>query len=381
MLAWMSRLTLLAPAMALLTFAAAANDAWFERHVLLPALNPPPPGWTLVALRMAALILGLALVGCAIAAGRRATPGGIARIVLSLAMALCASEIGLRLLYRGLPIPRTRLEAFLAVPDATTGWAFVPRRSIDLTMPGAGRVIRYETDAHGDRAPSATWMEDPRARTILIAGESVAMGHGLPWADTFAARLAETSHLQVVDVAEGGYGSDQAYLRTLAALGRLANPAAVVTTVLPVQLYRNLHDDRPHLVLQGGTLVLAPASTSHMQLRQLFVNDLPYLSDRRLAESLTLTRTILHATADAARARGAQPLFVFLSNGPPRPLAAHPEAFIVEALLDDLPHVVVDIDPAHMLPADFGHPDAEGARQLAALIGQELAFTGHTIDR
>ena len=68
-----------------------------------------------------------------------------------------------------------------------------------------------------------------------------------------------------------------------------------------------------------------------------------------------------------------QPLFVVPSFGPPRPLDEHPEAFIVRALVDDLPHVVVDIDPAHLLPGD-GHPDAEGARQIAAAIAGALAI-------
>jgi hypothetical protein len=233
-------------------------------------------------------------------------------------------------------------------------------------------VIRYAIDAHGDRAAAADWVEDPRAPTLLIAGESIATGHGLLWDETFAARLGGLLHAQVVVAAEGGYGSDQAHLRALDALARLEHPLAVVTTVLPVQLYRNLHDDRPHLVLRGGRLELAPASASNLRLRQLLVNDLPYLSDASLRKSLELTRAILHATAEAARARGAKALFVFPSFGPPRPLEVHPEAFLVRALVDDLPHVLVDIDPAHRLPVD-GHPDPEGARQLAAAIAEALA--------
>jgi hypothetical protein len=48
---------------------------------------------------------------------------------------------------------------------------------------------------------------------------------------------------------------------------------------------------------------------------------------------------------------------------------------MVSALVDDLPHVVVDIDPSHRLPVD-GHSDPEGARQLAAAIAEALA-RGH----
>ena len=315
--------------------------------------------------------MGLVLAGCAVVAGRRATPGAFARVALSVVLAVCASELGLRILHRVLPVPETRIEARLAAPDPRTGWAFIPGRSVDLPAPGGGRVIRYSIDAHGDRAASADWVEDPQAPTLLIAGESIATGHGLLWNETFAARLGTLLHAQVVDVAEGGYGSDQAHLRAVDALARLAHPIAVVTTVMPVQLYRNLHDDRPHLVLCDGALLLAPASGSQLRLRQLFVNDLPYLSEAGLEKSLRLTHAILRATAAATRARGAQPLFVVPSFGSPRPLDQHPEAFIVRALLDDLPHMVVDIDPVHLLPGD-GHPDPEGARQIAAAIAEAL---------
>jgi len=368
-------MSLLGPSALLLGFAATGDRAWFERHVVLPALYTPPPSWTLPALRLAAVALGLVLAACAVAAGRRATPGAVARVALAVALAVCTSELALRILYRVLPVPETRIEARLAAPDPRTGWAFIPRRSVDLPAPGGGRVIRYSIDAHGNRAASPDWVEDPQAPTLLIAGESIATGHGLLWNETFAARLSGLLHAQVVDVAEGGYGSDQAHLRAIDALARLAHPVAVVTTVLPVQLYRNLHDDRPHMVLRDGELMLVPASGSHLRLRQLLVNDLPYLGEAGLQKSLRLTHAILHATAAASRARGAQPLFVFPSFGSPRPLDAHPEAFIVRALLDDLPHIVVDIDPAQLLPGD-GHPDPEAARQIAAAIAEALA-PGH----
>jgi hypothetical protein len=377
-LRWIVRLSLLAPAAALFAFATFTNSAWFDRHVAIPALNPPPPSWTLAALRVCAGVLGLILAACAIAAGRRATLGGAARIATAVALAMCASELALRVLH--FPIPATRIEARLAAPDPRTGWAFIPRRTVDLPAPG-GRVIRYAIDAHGDRAPSAEWTEDPEAPTVLLTGESIATGHGLNWNETIPARLADLLHAQVVDVAEGGYGSDQAHLRVVDALPRFADPIAVVTMVLPVQLFRSLHDDRPHLELREGELILAPASTSPLRLRQLVVNDLPYLSEASLQKSLTLTRAILHATASAARARGADPLFVFPSTGTPRPTDAHPEAFVLQALVDDLPYVVIDVDPAHMLAWDPGHPDPEGARQIAVAIADAILVRQHTPQR
>jgi hypothetical protein len=366
-------LALAAPAAALLWFAAIANGAWFERHVVVPAYRLAPPPWVLPTLRFGAIGLGLLLAACAVVASRRATAGGLARAAVALALSVCASELVLRLLRRPeAEMPNPRLEWVLGVPDPRTGWAFVPNRTMDLPRRGRQRLARYALDAHGDRAPSQDWIEDPRAPTVIVTGESTAVGHGLQWPETFAARLAQMLPVQVVNVAEGGYGSDQAHLRAIDALPRFAHPVAVVTLVLPVQLHRNIQDDRPRLTVRDGALVIEPASRSPFRLRQVFVDEIPYLSEAKLKRSLDLTRTILHATAGAARARGAWPLFVVPSIGPPRPAEARPEAFVVRALLDDLPHVVVDIDPAHLIPGD-GHPDGAGAGQIADAIAAALA--------
>jgi hypothetical protein len=355
------RTSLFAAAAALLGVAALADAAWFERHVVLPATYlPPPPAWTLPALRLSAVLLAIALAACAWAI-KRVTAGGVARGACAVALALAASELALRFL----PRHEFRIEAQLGAPDARTGWAFVPRRSLQL------REVRYHIDALGDRAPSPDWREDRDAPTAIVAGESIATGHGLQWSETFAAQLGERLGAQAVVVAEGGYGTGQAYLRAADALGRFTHPLALVMTVLPVQLQRNLRDDRPRLILRGGELQLLPARAVDLRLRQLLVNEIPYLSEARLQESLALTRAILEATAASARSRGARPLFVVPSYGPQRPLEAHPEAFIVHALLDGLPHLVVDIDRAHILPFD-GHPDAEGAQKLAEATAAAL---------
>lgn len=365
-------LLLLAPAAAVLRFAIALDGAWLERHVVLPAIYPPPlPSFVLPLLQGGSLLLGLLLLVGSILAFRRATWEGALRVGLALLLSLCASELGIRLLFRALPVPETRIEARLSAPDPRTGWSFVPGRVVDLPLRGSGRTIRYAIDAHGDRAPSADWVEDENAPTILVTGESIATGHGLDWSDTFGARLGELEGAQVVNVAEGGYGSDQAHLRAVAALSRLAHPLAVVTTVLPVQLYRNLHDDRPHLVERGSALILAPARPCVLRLREFFSNELPYLGEGSLKESLVLTRRILLETSAVSRARGARPLFVVPSFGPPRALPDHPEAFIVRALLDGLPYVLVDLSPERLLPYD-GHPDPEGARQIARAIAAAL---------
>src|SRR6476646_9950290 len=77
-------LVVAAPAALLLWFAAAANQAWFERHVVLPAYRLPPPPWALPALRAGSVALALLLLGCAAVAYRRATAGSVARVAAAL---------------------------------------------------------------------------------------------------------------------------------------------------------------------------------------------------------------------------------------------------------------------------------------------------------
>lgn len=335
------------------------DGAWWSRHVVVPACYLPPPPWMHGATRAGLALLGLVLAGTVLRLGRP-TPGGVARTALAFALALCASEVALRILER--PEQRSRhprLEWLLGAKDARTGWSFVPHSELRFGAPGGGPVVDYAIDAHGDRAPSAGWTEDPQAPTLLVTGESIAAGHGLEWKDTFAAQAGARLSLQVVDVAEGGFGSDQALLRARDALQRLRRPVALVSTVIPVQLHRNLNDSRPHLELRGGSLVLAPPFSPQLLLRELFADELQVLPEWRLRKSLVLTRAVLDETAREAREHGARPLFVAPVFGP--------EPELLRELLDGLPHAVVQLDPARIMPWD-GHPDAQGARQIADAI-------------
>ena len=339
-----------------LAASALIDGAWWSRHVVEPACYLPPPGWMQGATRAGLALLGLVLAAVALRMGRP-TPGGVARTALAFLLALCVSEVALRIVER--PEQRSRhprLEWLLGAKDPRTGWSFVPGSTLRFGAPGGGPVVDYAIDAHGERAPSAGWEEDPEAPTLLVTGESIAVGHGLDWKDTFAAQAGARLSLQVVNVAEGGYGSDQALLRARDALERLRRPVALVSTVMAVQLHRNLNDARPHLELREGTLALASAFSPRLLVRELLADELQLLPEWRLRKSLVLTRAILEETARAAREHGAKPLFVAPIFGP------QPE--LLRELLEGLPHVVVPLDPARIMPWD-GHPDAQGARQIA----------------
>ena len=343
-------------AAALLALAFRIDAPWWDRHVVVPACYLPPPRWLLAGFRV-----GLAAIAVALAvAARFLRPDW--RTAVAIVAALCATELGLRVLES--PERKThhpRLEFLLGTTDPHTGWSFVPSQTLRFGAPGGGPVIDYAVDKEGDRAPVAEFAEDPRAPTMIVAGESIAVGHGLQWRDTFAARAGERLGLQVVNVAEGGYGSDQALLRARNALQRLQRPVLLVSTVLPVQLHRNLDVSRPHMILRDGALVEAPAFAPRILLRELIADRLQILPEWRLREAMRLTRAILDSTAREARERGARPLFV-------APIYT-PEPELLRELLQGLPHAVVQLDPARIMPWD-GHPDAEGARQIADAIVQ-----------
>lgn len=354
------RLLLLVPAAALLAAALAVDRAWWLRHVVWTANYLPPEPWTFAGMRILLVVASAALAGCALLV-RDPTAGDVARVAAAIVLALCASELALRFAARPSGWPgHPRIEWVLGVPDARFGWSFVPRSAVRFGMPRGGPVVDYSIDAHGDRAASPDFAEDPRAPTLLITGESIAAGHGLEWRDTFAAQAGARLGLQVVDVAEGGYGNDQALLRAQDALARLQRPVALVSTVLPVQLHRNLDDSKVHFDLRDGALVLLPAFRPRLRLREVLMDEL--WVTWRVDAGVSLTRAILQRTAAAARDHGARPLFVV-----PTFDRAHPDAGIVEAALDGLPHVWVDLDPARILPWD-GHPDRLGAKQIADAI-------------
>ncbi len=356
MLHWSTRIAVGAAALGLFVATAFFDGAFWLRHVVEPACYLPPPPWMHAAVRAGLLLAGLLLAAAALLIGRP-TAAGVVRSALAFLLALGASEAALRLLER--PERRARhprIEWLLGARDPRTGWAYVPGSTLRFGAPGGGPVVDYAVDAHGDRAPSSTWREDVEAPTLLVTGESIAVGHGLAWEDTFAAQAGARLGLQVVNVAEGGYGSDQALFRARDALQRLRHPVALV-----------LNDARPHLELSDGALVLEPAFLPRILLRELIADELQILPEFRLRKSLALTRAILLETARVAREHGARPLFVAPLFGP--------QPALVRELLDGLPHAVVSIDPVRIMPWD-GHPDAQGARQIADAVVSALQAPG-----
>ncbi|HEY6005695.1 MAG TPA: hypothetical protein VIV57_22635 [Anaeromyxobacter sp.] len=374
-------LTTLAGA-ALVGWSAIADGHWAERH-LLPAYCATNRAewafargvaWIAAALGVAAIWkLAPALASRVERASLRGRAGALAGIAVAVAASLAVGEAIARrthdrvMLGGRIPAAGER-EAPMTRVDARLGWSYLPGRTTWTRM--GGRAVAYAIDLDGDRAASSAGRPDPARSTILFAGESIAFGYGLPWEETFPYLVGRDLGVQQVNLAVVGYGSDQAHLRVLDALPRFARPLAVVTVFIPAQMRRNVEPWRPRLALgPGGALVPVPASGGARLTRLLA--ELPFRGE----EGLAVTAAVLRATAEAARARGALPLFVVTNYGAAC-LRQDGEPWIVDELFvrQGLPFVRVDLEGEDLLPEAFErHPGPRGARKIARAV--ELALS------
>lgn len=336
----------------------AADRAWLLRHFFLLDSYLPPSTTSLLLLRLVPVI---AAAGLASAVWKLRAPAAI-RIGAAALCALPASELLLRQLESQRSEERRTLQARLGEPHPLYGWIFRPNSAPAIRA--GERTLRLAFDADGSRIAAPGAAPDPARPSLLVAGESIAMGHGLEWDETFAAVAAHDLGLQAVNLAVNGYGIDQAWLRLTNLLPRYRDVRAVVMVVLPLMLGRNLIDDHPRL---NERLEVLPPSGSRLRLRSLFVNQIPFRSEADIAGSARLTRALLLEVARRARTA----LFLVLSPGPDRPLEAHSEAQLLHQLFDGsgLRWALVDLDESERWD---GHPNARGARKLAAAVESAL---------
>jgi hypothetical protein len=343
--------------LAVLAFAVRASPAFLRQHVFQPGYSAPPgtgAAWVVRAILLAAAAL------LVLAALRVRSLGAVARGTLAVLLALAAVEIGLRLTAQRLN-PIAPLEARLGQPDARLGWTLLPSRTTEFQVFRSERRVRYAVDAHGDRASAQEFVEDPAAPTLLLTGESIAFGHSLDWSESLPGVLQRELRLQIVDVAVGGYGNDQAFLRLRDALPRFHNLIATATVVVPVQLGRNLQSYRPRLGLTTGALVPRPAEAHALELGSIFANELPLLTEPGFEESLQLTRAILLATAQLGPA-----IFVLIDLGEP----PGSTDWLLERLFKGLRVVRVELRRDQLF-AD-GHPGAQATAQIARALADEV---------
>jgi hypothetical protein len=365
---------------ALFAIAAQAGRAWADRHVnLWWVWFPTPDGDVSLGVRAVAAAAGalcVALAALAAWMARKSTLRGVlaggARISVA---GLLALGVGEWLLRRAESSRTPALHEKLGVPDARVGWIYRP--GLSTTQHLGPREVKLDFNSLGLRAAGVHDEPDWEKPTLLVAGESVAVGHGLQWAETFGALIAARSGLQVVNAAVNGYSFDQACLRMMDLLPRLKRPVAVLTTFLPVQLLRNAETARPRVVFESGELEFAPPSLlGRLQSWKTLHDRLPYLSGRSLERSLELTQALVRAVVAEAGARGARTLFLVLSRGPSRALSAHREAWILREVFEAqaIDYLLIDVDEALLIGGGDLHPGPEAARLIAAAVEQRLGL-------
>jgi hypothetical protein len=355
-------------AVLLLGGALAADQAWFDRHFLPifaiqhSLIVTAEQGLRIFAILMAAMLLLIARRPIAVLLSR-ATVGGILRVVLAGALALGTVELILRVH----PLHPHDADPLELEPrrqsDPLLGWKFLPSRSVVARE--AGRAVPYSFDAAGYRVPAAGAKIDVTRPTLIFTGESIIVGFGLAWEETIPARVSALLGIQSANLAVSDYSNDQSYLRLAAELPRFHKTVAVVTLFMPSLFDRNLLDNRPRL---GPGRVRQPPE-QHWRLTALLHWLVPYRSLATIDEGIVRTRDSLAALVHLACARGAQPLIVVPQFGEASPV----EEALRRRVLDQagLPYVRVILDPTWHLPGD-SHPDARGARAIAAAVAARL---------
>jgi hypothetical protein len=358
---------------ALLAGGIAADQRWLDRH-FLPTPSVSRQLYVLMEsfTRVAAAALGAVLalvarprIGRFVArVPARTLIADVVRVSLAVMLALGTSELVLRRTFRrGAEEQPADQEPFRR-PDPRLGWVFVPARTGRDTV--GGRVIEYAFDSSGYRVRRADEPVDPERPTVVFAGESIMVGHGLTWDESVPAQVGALLGTQSANLAVHGFASDQAYLRLLSELPRFRRPVAVVTLFTPALFDRNLDDDRPHL---GPGLVWMQAE-HRWRLAALARLLVPYRSDQVIERGLEVTRAVLRATVDLARERGAVSLIVVPQFGAEEP----GERALRRRILDEtgLPYVHVELDPRWRFWWNR-HPDPRAARAIAVAVAAYLS--------
>ena len=372
-------LAILLSGLALIGLAIAADRDWSDRHFL------PTFAWPrefqmriILGLRLLAGLLGLFVIFVVrprfvrtVAAGRgRQLALTTFLALLAVVAAVGVTEAVLRTRTWQATQERWGSQEPLRQRDRELGWTFVPDHAGQA--PFRARTVAYATDRLGYRVNAVGDRFDPGAPTIVFAGESILFGYGLQWPDSVPARVGAMSGLQTVNISVNAYANDQIYLRLKRELPRFARPVAVVVPFVPMLFDRNLDRDRPYL---DGSLRWHAGRPPPWRLVELMRRMVRYRSEAEIERGVATTRRILQATVGLVRSRQAQPIIVVPQYMPEEPT----ERAVRKRVLDEagLPYVLVRLDPRWRIETDR-HPDARGAQAIAAAILQRLELEART---
>ncbi len=368
---------ILALAVALAAWAYFADPVWLEvHHEPLACIRSTRELRDLRLLRIFVAIVALSLAVARPEVGRRAeritmTLGDIGRISVAVVLALATSEVILRKPWSPPPPPPPECKVCMpSIWDPKFLWVLKPS-TVHRWISPKGREVVYYTDAEGNRVAEPMLVHDHDKPTILVGGESIALGIAVSYEDTFAAILESRLGVQVVDIAVYGYGMDQAFMRERDVAASYSHLLAIVTTFVPEEVERPEREERPSLHVTGaGSLELLPPTPVRIResaLRKLWWAT--YHDD----EPFRTMEAIARATVDLAKSRGARALFVTTNFMAPCLPTVGSSPALFEKLFDaqEIPRVHVDLEEAERAEGDF-HPGPVSHMKIADAVEHAL---------
>jgi hypothetical protein len=354
--------------------AAAANQAWLDRH-FLPSFFVPRHWYVRIeySVRIAIAVTGIGLVLGRSRVIRWLTHAPLTALSVAVAavLAVVSAEFTVRWI-------RARPTEWLLVDeeprrqeDDRLGWVLAPARTGHALV--SSRAIDYAIDRNGYRVRQVDEPVDRERPTIVFGGESVMFGEGLTWEESIPAQVGDLMRMQSANLAVHGYSTDQMYLRLAREVPRFRHPVAIVAIFMTELFGRNLDDDRPHLA-PGLHWLPAEHGSRVMALAGLLV---PYRRDTTVERGIELTRDALRAIVQLARSRGATAVVVVPTFGAED---AVQNALQARIFTDEIPRLVVQLDPDWRLRWDR-HPNARAAHVIAEAVADRLGRNSSGVTR
>ena len=271
----------------------------------------------------------------------RSAPAMVLYTLVAAVVLLLVLEGAASVLYavRGVVASQPLAERLHTEYDADLGWVNLP--NVDLpNLYAAGRGLR--TNAQRFRGSTAFAERVPAGkRRIICSGDSFTLGYGVSDEYTWPAFLEKRApQIETVNMGQGGYGLDQAYLwykRDGTKLDHDLQIFAVITNDFQrMQMLSFSGYAKPVLVLEGGKLVtqnipvpkgassptmarlqsaLAELDTTRL-LRRMFRRDAPEATsstqEERNEETMEIVNAMLDDLAQLHRAKGSRLVVVYL---------------------------------------------------------------------
>ncbi len=330
-------------------------------------------------------------------------------------------EVTLRVLDLPYGASWTPQEYYRVQFDQEIGWVYVPNKTTEQQfVPGQPEIELY-SDSIGSRVGAPGLQHDPDAPTILFLGGSYTYGFGLPYDETFVARLGEMPDFpyQTVNMGVEAYGTDQSMLLLKRHLSKF-NTKVVIYTFIDNHIERNINYDRRILFRGGrfigtkplfeldnnGELYIKKEPKTYEELKEVYLwsfaqfawvkwgpkpfsEDIllvgyAFTSDKEYQKAVNLTQALILEMKDFVETQGAKFILFYWSYGNKSDNNPESARDIVRPMLDELDIDLIDISvnappdwswENYRLPND-SHPSAKATDIAAQLLFDEFLQRG-----